>query len=412
MNRVGVAESAFSHALATLKPVPKEAFGAPRRVCVIGSTGSIGRSALRVCQQFPELFQVVGLAAGQNLELLTEQVGEFRPGWVALAKGDRDLVSQRLSGLVDPGQTLLGSIDVFAQLVEQCKPDVVIVAAVGLAPLGALIRAIELGKVIGLANKESVVCAGKLLRQALSGSRATLIPVDSEHSAIFQCLVGSSCSNISKIILTASGGPFLNLPKEDFASVTPAQAVKHPNWSMGKKISIDSATMANKALELIEAVWLFGVPHSQIEVVVHPQSIIHSLVEFSDGSQLAQLSQPDMRGPIAYAMGFPHRLPAPVVPELSLPKLKCMTFAELDNDRFQAVSIARGALDGKAGATAAFHIANEVAVERFCSGSLSFDRIIPIVEQVVSRMLGSDYNCLSDLNAICAQARDLAMSLR
>ncbi|MFM1847735.1 MAG: hypothetical protein RL417_1209, partial [Pseudomonadota bacterium] len=271
----------------------------PRRVAVFGATGSIGRSALDVVRGAPDLFEVAALGAGRNEAALQPLIEEFRPRWAVLEAPWTGACSHH-------GETeyLVGP-EALCEVAQHGEVDVVLAAVVGMAGLPSVLAALGAGKTVALANKESLVMAGELVRQLCRDRGGSIVPVDSEHSAIFQSLQGSEAHEVEGLILTASGGPFLNTPLDALRAITPAQALKHPRWSMGAKISVDSATMVNKALEVIEAAWLFGLPPERISVVVHPQSIVHSLVEFIDGSQVAQLSHPDMRGPIAYALRYP-----------------------------------------------------------------------------------------------------------
>lgn len=396
----------------------------PRKVAVLGSTGSIGSNTLAVCKQFPELFEVTAIAAGANQQKFIEQVREFNPYFACLSQYSNLQELEAQIRAVAPSCKLIGGSACLRELVAASSADVVVCAVVGLAGMEALLHSVKLGKIIALANKESVVCAGKLLSIELEQNpTAQIIPVDSEHSAIFQCMLATaSCArtveaagqinggtDLARITLTASGGPFLNLPLTELAKITPEQAVRHPNWSMGKKISIDSATMMNKALELIEAGWLFGLSEAEIDVVIHPQSIVHSLITFSDGTELAQLSRPDMRAPIAFAMSYPYRVPAAVVPKLSLTECARLDFLQVSDHRFPAIKLARQVLIEGRGLGAVLHCANEVAVEQFCQRGLSFDQIVPIVQEVVSSFSGADYTSLADLQLLCEESRKLTV---
>ncbi len=379
----------------------------PLRLAIFGSTGSIGASALDIVRQFPQHFKVVALVAGSNSAKLNEQIQEFKPRLAALATPE---AASRLDTSGIACEVYSGEAAA-AEIAAHPDVDTVLAAIVGSAGLRSTLRAIEAGKTVALANKESLVAAGALVAKAQAISRAQLLPVDSEHSAIFQSLHGQRRCDVAELILTASGGPFLHTPKEDLCSITPAQAVKHPRWSMGAKISIDSATLVNKALELIEAHWLFAVPQSAIRVQVHPQSIVHSLVAYTDGTQMAQLSVPDMKGAIAYALRFPHgRLPEVMRP-LCLSQVGKLEFFEVDNERFPAISLARQALDAGGAMPALFNIANEEAVAAFCQGQLRFDRIVPLIESVLSRLGQQSYTNLDELLAIQQRGRDAAREL-
>jgi 1-deoxy-D-xylulose-5-phosphate reductoisomerase len=345
----------------------------PLRVAIFGSTGSIGKSALEVVAENPRQFEVAALIAHKNAELLYAQAKAFHPRYVGLV--DEPAAKQFAAlGQID-GWELVAGEEAVADLAALPEVDVVLAAVVGAAGLRSVHRALAAGKTIALANKESLVAAGSLVVQLQKKTGAKVIPVDSEHSAIFQALQGQLRGSIEGLTLTASGGPFLKRPLADFKKVTREEAVRHPRWSMGAKISVDSATMMNKALELIEAHWLFGVAPAKIDVVVHPQSIIHSLVRFVDGSQIAQLSVPDMKGPISYALAYPFSRIAHAVAELDLRKIGSLEFSALDQEKFPGVSLARECVAQGGGAAMVLNVANEVAVEAFLAGRLSFDKI-------------------------------------
>jgi len=368
----------------------------PLGVAVLGSTGSIGRQALDVLAGNTR-FRVVALAAGANANLLVEQAARLRPPAVALG----DVAASR--GLADRlplGVAAVGGDDALVQLATRADVDIVVVGTGGVVSLRPVIAALEAGKVVATANKETLVAGGHLvmpLARARAAERAAddprdplasplgwLRPIDSEHSAIWQCLVGEDLRRIERLILTASGGPFLDTPAEAFGAITPEQALRHPTWLMGRKITIDSATLANKGLEVIEAHWLYDQPYEAIDVVIHPQSIVHSAVRFSDGSLKAQLGSPDMRVPIQYALTHPDRGPA-VSTAPSLVDIGRLDFRAPDEARFPALRIARDA--GRQGpwATAALIAADEVAVERFLGGSLDFPGIPRLLEDAVTR---------------------------
>jgi 1-deoxy-D-xylulose-5-phosphate reductoisomerase len=325
------------------------------KIVILGSTGSIGCNALEVIRKFPDKFEVYALVAGKNKALLSEQVKEFSPKIALLAED------------------------------------------VGVAALLPTEAAIDSGKKVLLANKESLVCAGEILSAKAGHSGAQIVPVDSEHSAIFQLLSHENRKDLNKVTLTASGGPFLRTAKEEFAKITPAMAVKHPKWSMGRKISVDSATLMNKALEVIEARWLFDLAPEKITVIVHPQSIIHSLVEFCDGAQFAHLSVPDMKGAIAYALAYPkERLPKVMQP-LDLAALKTLSFEEVDSERFPAVQLAYKCLKIGGAAPCVLNLANEAAVGRFLAGNLSFDKITTVVEETLEQFSSSSLSAIKDI---------------
>jgi 1-deoxy-D-xylulose-5-phosphate reductoisomerase len=352
-----------------------------KRIAILGSTGSIGRSALQVIEQFPNRFQVVALAAGRNVDLLIEQIQRFRPKVAAVL--DQELANDLASRL--PADIRL---EVFAgsqgyQNIANCTDaDMVLSSMVGAAGLIPTLSAIRAGKDVALANKETLVMAGALVMEEVRRYQIRLLPVDSEHNAIFQALEGHRREDLKRILLTASGGPFLNLPKEQLESVTPAQALNHPNWEMGAKITIDSATMMNKGLEVIEAKWLFDLAVEKIDVHIHPQSIIHSMVEYVDGSVIAQLGMPDMRVPIAYALAYPERLKLDL-PTLDLFSVQTLTFQEPDLGRYPCLDLAFNAC--KAGGTmpAVLNASNEVAVQAFLDKRIPFLGIARLVDKVM-----------------------------
>jgi len=366
-----------------------------RRVALLGSTGSIGRQAVDVLTAHPETFQVVALAAGSNGPLLAEQAARLRPAVVALAD------EMTITALDLPAGTERDAgPDALVRLATRDDVELVVVATGGLVSLRPVLAALEAGKVVATANKETLVAGGHLvmpLARRLAGAAsdplfanplAWLRPIDSEHSAIWQCLVGEGMAAVDGMILTASGGPFRESTREQLATATPEQALKHPTWSMGAKITIDSATLANKGLEVIEAHWLYDVDYDAIEVVIHPQSVVHSAVRFVDGSLKAQLGTPDMRLPIQYALTYPQRLPSPAA-AADLVATGRLDFEPPDEARFPALRIAREA--GRAGprASAALIAADEVAVERFLDGTLDFPGIARLLEAAVERFGGT-----------------------
>jgi 1-deoxy-D-xylulose-5-phosphate reductoisomerase len=367
----------------------------PRRVALLGSTGSIGRQAVDVLAGHPEAFRVVALAAGSNGPLLAEQAARLRPAVVALAD------EMTITALDLPqGTERDAGPDALVRLATRDDVDLVVVATGGVVSLRPVLAALEAGTVVATANKETLVAGGHLvmpLARRLAGVAsdplfsnplAWLRPIDSEHSAIWQCLVGEGMSAVDGMILTASGGPFRSSTPAQLAAATPEQALKHPTWSMGAKITIDSATLANKGLEVIEAHWLYDVPYDAIEVVIHPQSVVHSAVRFVDGSLKAQLGTPDMRLPIQYALTYPQRLPSPAA-AADLVATGRLDFEPPDEERFPALRIAREA--GRAGprASAALIAADEVAVERFLDGTLDFPGIARLLEAAVERFGGT-----------------------
>ena len=350
-----------------------------RKVLLLGSTGSIGTSALKVAQDIPERMEIVGLAAQRSVEALVQQVCETGVKQVALTD---EAAATRARGLLPSDVTLHVGTPGLVDLVRASDADMVLVAIVGVAGLAPALAAIEEGKHLAVASKEILVMAGEAVMEAARRKGVNVLPVDSEHNAIFQCLEGHRHSEVRRILLTASGGPFRQLPADQLPQVTVAQALKHPTWSMGRKISIDSATLFNKGLEMIEARWLFDVPMSRIEVVVHPQSIVHSMVEFSDNSVIAQLSHSDMCFPIQYAVTWPDRVPNNLRP-LDFAKLAALHFEAPREQDFPALNLARHA--GEVGGTlpAVLNAANEVAVEAFLNGLTSF----PAIWQTVARVM-------------------------
>ncbi len=351
-----------------------------RKVAILGATGSIGRSTVDLIERNRDRFDVTAVTAATNVEALAD---------VVRRTGARLAVVTDESRYTDLAELLVGSGCRAAAgetaLIEAAagEADLVIAAIVGCAGLRSVMAAVGAGKLVALANKEALVTAGKLMTDAAKASGAILLPVDSEHNAIFQCLAGASADDVSRIILTASGGPFRTASAEAMASVTPEQAVAHPNWSMGAKISVDSATLMNKGLELIEAHYLFGLPSERIDVLVHPQSVIHSLVEFVDGSMLAQLGSPDMRIPISYALAWPERIETPAQ-RLDLTATSRLDFEQADLARFPALRLARAALEAGGAVPVVLNAANEIAVAAFLDGGLAFPEIAQLVEEALT----------------------------
>ncbi len=349
-----------------------------KQLALLGSTGSIGTSTLDVVRANPGAFDIKALAAGSNVGLLYEQVKEFSPEYVSVAT---EQAARELRTLV--GGSVEVGFGVDSAITAATTPGVsqVLSAISGAAGLLPTMAAIESGMDIALANKETLVMAGHLFMEAVERAGVTVLPVDSEHSAVFQSLKGHRKEDVERIVLTASGGPFLNTPKEEFAGITPKTALKHPKWAMGAKISIDSATLVNKGLEVIEARWLFDLPAEKISVVVHPQSIVHSMVEYVDGSIVSQLSNPDMKGPIAYALGYPARIESGAQ-RLDLTK-EPLTFFEPDTDRFPCLKLAFDTLRTGGVAPAVLNGADEVAVEAFLNNRLSFADIYRVLDTVL-----------------------------
>jgi len=364
-------------------------------VAVLGSTGSVGTQALDVIAAMPDRFSVVAVAAGKVSPLLEEQSRRVRPDIVAVSTEPTEW--RGVGSLVAGGDALL-------EAGLHPAADIVVVATSGHAALAPTFRAVEAGKTIALANKETIVCAGELLMPLARSRGVSIRPVDSEHSAIWQCLAGSTADAVDRLVLTASGGPFRLLDADELARVTVEQTLAHPTWSMGGKITVDSATLMNKGLEVIEARWLFDVPYARIDVVVHPQSVVHSLVEFVDGSQLAQLGLPDMRLPIQYALTYPRRRPSPA-PRLSLAEIGSLHFEPPDPARFPALRLAREA--GEAGRTypTVLSAADDVAVEAFLTGHLRFVEIPAVVADVLARHAPTGPLSLSSIADADAWAR-------
>jgi 1-deoxy-D-xylulose-5-phosphate reductoisomerase len=380
----------------------------PKEITVLGSTGSVGEQTLAVAAQFPERFRVVALAAGRNVEKLSAQVMRFQPALVSVADpGCADDLRARIRRT--PTRVVTGDEGLSAAATHPA--DLVVAALVGAVGLEPTLAAIRAGRNIALANKEVMVMAGALVLREIRAHGVELLPVDSEHSAIFQALAGQRREDVAKLLLTASGGPFRTWPAERVAHATVADALKHPNWSMGPKITVDSATLMNKGLEVIEARWLFDLPPRQIEIVVHPQSIVHSLVEFIDGSVLAQLGIPDMRIPIAVALAHPERLPLGLA-RLDLPKAEKLEFEAPDPVRFPSLELPYAALGGGETAPAVLNAANEVAVAAFLEGAIPFPEIVATNAAVLDAHLaqgGTDaVRDLDDVRAADGWARATA----
>jgi 1-deoxy-D-xylulose-5-phosphate reductoisomerase len=355
-----------------------------RSIAVLGSTGSIGTQALEVVRRHPDRFRVVGLAAGRKrLDLLMGQIREFMPPIVAVADPEgADEVARRLGPGPVRGVEILAGQDAAERLALGSDADMVLNAMVGAAGLGPSLAALQSGKLLALANKESLIVGGELMMDLVKGEPERLIPVDSEHSALAQCLRGERRDDVRRLVVTASGGPFREWSRDELAQASVKEALAHPTWSMGQKITIDSATLMNKGLEVIEAHHLFGLDYRQIDVVVHPESIVHGLVEFRDGSVLAQMANPDMRLPIQFALAYPDRLSAGI-PRLDLARLGRLTFEPVDHERFPALGLAYRA--GQRGSTypAVLNAANEVAVGAFLDGRVRFTMITEIVAAVM-----------------------------
>ena len=351
-----------------------------KKISLLGSTGSIGISSLQVIELNPDKYRVVALAAGRNIDLLLQQIEKFQPEAVAML--DEDLAERLKARLNNTGPNVYFGEDGFVRLATMDGVDTVISAMTGAAGLIPTYSAIEAGKDIALANKETMVMAGPLVMAQAKDRGISIIPIDSEHSAILQSLQGHPREDLNRIILTASGGPFKAWTLEEMKGVTPEQALKHPNWEMGKKISIDSATLMNKGLEIIEARWLFDLSIDQINIVIHPQSIIHSMVEYRDGSIMAQMGIPNMIIPISYALSFPHHLPT-TLPQLKLDEIGGLSFEKPDLSRFSCLALAFRALETGGSMPAAMNGANEIAVESFLQGRIGFLQIPELIEKTM-----------------------------
>ena len=387
-----------------------------KNIVILGSTGSIGKSTLSVIKQNKD-YQVFALVANSNVELITEQCLEFEPLFVALANHDAaKQVAEKLKRQGCATEVLAGE-EAICELAAHEKADMVMAAIVGAAGLLPTLSAIKAGKRILLANKESLVTCGQVFLNAVKQYGATLLPVDSEHNAIFQSLPVEAQQNIgfcelqrlgiSKIVLTGSGGPFRTKPLDEFETITPAQAIAHPNWSMGAKISVDSATMMNKGLEYIEARWLFNASAEQMEIIIHPQSIIHSMVRYIDGSVIAQMGTPDMRTPIAEAMSYPKRIVSGVAP-LDFTKISELTFMEADFQRYPNLKLAIEAFAAGQYATTAMNAANEIAVAAFLQQRLKFTQMAEINRFVVEKIPSQAINSVDDVLAVDKIAREIA----
>jgi 1-deoxy-D-xylulose-5-phosphate reductoisomerase len=380
---------------------------APRRVTVLGATGSVGVNTVDLLERNRERYVVEAITAHSNVELLADQALRLRPRLAVVA--DARHYAALKSALAGTGiEPAAGAAAVIEAAMRPA--DWVMAAIVGAAGLRPTLAAVRRGAVVALANKECLVSAGQLMMREIAAAGATLLPVDSEHSAIFQCFDFERREGIEKIILTASGGPFRSLSASEMELVTPAQAIRHPNWSMGAKISVDSATMMNKGLELIEAHHLFDLPEHRIEILVHPQSVVHSLVAYVDGSLLAHLGAPDMRTPIAYALGWPQRIAAPSA-RLNLAELGQLSFQEPDYERFPALRLARQALAAGGLAPTALNAANEVAVQAFLDGKIGFTAIARIVERILALAPSGLAENLEDIAAADHAARELTAGL-
>lgn len=379
-----------------------------KRIAVLGSTGSIGRQTLDVIAEYPDRFEAAVLIAGSRVDQLAEQAIRFRPRMAIIADETK---YQALKDALSPHGIAVGAgrKAVIASMTD-LDFDTVVTATVGYSGLEPTLAAISAGRDIALANKETLVVAGDLVNRRVAASRSRVIPVDSEHSAIYQCLMGEDRKSVRRLIITASGGPFRNTPASELANVTVADALRHPNWSMGAKITIDSASMVNKAFEIIEARWLFGVEPGQITALVHPQSVVHSMVEFNDGAVKAQLGMPDMRMPIRLALGDGNRL-ATLESPLTFDRLATLTFEKPDTGRFPGLTLGHYALERGGNTACVINAANEIAVAAFLAGNLPFVKIYPLIRETVERAEFIAAPVFDDYVESNAQARRIAADL-
>jgi len=379
-----------------------------KRLAILGSTGSIGTQTLDIVSRYPDRFSIDILTANNNIELLISQAREFLPDSVVISNDDH--YKQLKDKLSDLPVKVFAGVESVEQLVVTSSIDMVVAAMVGYSGLRSTVAAIKAGKSIALANKETLVVAGELISSLVQKHRSGIIPIDSEHSAILQCLVGEDDNAVEKITLTASGGPFRNFTEEELAKVTPEEALRHPNWEMGNKITIDSASMMNKGLEVIEARWLFDLKPDQIEVIIHPQSIIHSLVHFGDGSIKAQLGLPDMRLPIIYALGFPERLDTEL-PRFDFKDFKTLTFEQVDLKKFRNLALAFEALREGGNTPCIMNAANEIAVDAFLNRRIGFKQMTNLIEEVLGDSEKIAGPTLEELENTDGHSRRLAMEI-
>lgn len=378
-----------------------------KKLLILGSSGSIGKNTIELVRAFPEEFEIVGLSVNQNTEELEKQINEFKIKTVVVNDDDK---ATELKNLIGNKCEILSGDKGLIEIVKRNNYDILVTALVGFAGLAPTIEAIKLKKRIALANKETLVVAGELIINLAKKYGAEILPVDSEHSAIFQCLIGEDKNHINKIILTASGGPFLKKKKEELANVTIEEALNHPNWKMGNKITIDSATMMNKGLELIEAFWLFQLPKEKIEIIIHPQSVIHSMVEFVDGSLKAQLSSPDMKLPILYALSYPSRFDYSGV-TTNLKKISNLTFFEPDFDKFVCLKIAYDVISEGGTSPCILNAANEIAVDSFLKGKIKFTQIPELIETALNKIEKKNIFELDDVFETDFKTREFVLNL-
>ena len=379
-----------------------------KRIAILGSTGSIGQSALAVIDAHPDRLQVVGLAAGENDELLATQISRYRPRVAALASAQAfHRLARRIAGTV---VSLGYGPHALAAVASEPAADIVLCASSGTDGLEAVLAAIEAGKTIALANKEVLVMAGGIVTEAARRRGVAIVPVDSEHNAVHQCLAGRASSEVKRIILTASGGPFRGRSASALAGVSAADALNHPTWRMGRKITIDSATLMNKGLEVIEAHWLFGLRREQVDVVIHPQSVVHSMIELVDGSVIAQLGQTDMRLPLQYAFSYPDRWSAPL-PPLDLARVGRLDFEAPDTEAFPCLALAYRALEQGPSFPVVLNAANEVAVEQFLDGRLTFTAIAELIAVTMDAHRPAEVGTLAEVRAVDRWARDYSLEI-
>jgi len=378
-----------------------------KKLLILGSSGSIGKNTIELVRAFPEEFEIVGLSVNQNTEELEKQINEFKIKTVVVNDDDK---ATELKNLIGSKCEILSGDKGLIEIVKRNNYDILVTALVGFAGLAPTIEAIKLKKRIALANKETLVVAGELIINLAKKYGAEILPVDSEHSAIFQCLIGEDKNHINKIILTASGGPFLKKKKEELVNVTIEEALNHPNWKMGNKITIDSATMMNKGLELIEAFWLFQLPKEKIEIIIHPQSVIHSMVEFVDGSLKAQLSSPDMKLPILYALSYPSRFDYSGV-TTNLKKIANLTFFEPDFDKFVCLKIAYDVISEGGTSPCILNAANEIAVDSFLKGKIKFTQIPELIETALNKIEKKNIFELDDVFETDFKTREFVLNL-
>lgn len=379
-----------------------------KKLAILGSTGSIGGNALEIVAQHPDKFRVVALAGGRNEQKMGEQILRFSPELAAMM----DPQSARNLQERWPRKTIriLSGMEGLIAVGAHPEAEMVVLAVVGSVGLLPALAVLQARKTLALANKESLVMAGEILMREAQEKGARILPIDSEHSAIFQALAGHRKEDIKRIILTASGGPFLHTPLEKLAEVTPQQALNHPQWRMGKKVTIDSASLMNKGLEVIEAHWLFGIPPAKIEVQIHPQSIVHSMVEYIDGAVIAQMAIPDMRGPIAYALSYPERLDLKL-PSLNLFEISKLTFSPVDKERFPALDLAYRALEEGGTMPVVLNAANEVAVEAFLQRRLGFLQISRLISKTMDHHHPTELRSLEEILRVHAWAREEAQQM-